>query len=158
MRTIAVDFDGVIHAYSRGWSDGTIYDPPIPGSLESLHVLMGAGYPVFIHTTREPEQVMPWLEKHGCFNVTIDDRCCTSSRGPDLGCPVHEDTGGRLLFWNQQGQLLVTNFKLVAEAYIDDRGIRFTSWSQALADLATVLTDDPGAVGDMAAWLRKTGR
>lgn len=39
-------------------------------------------------------------------------------------------------FWSERGQLLVTNRKLPAVAYIDDRGIRFESWDQALADLA----------------------
>ena len=111
--TIAVDFDGVIHTYSKGWQDGTIYDPPLPGALDGLRQLMKQ-HPVFIHTTRKPEQVMPWLEAYG-FDVTIDDR--------------------NVLFWNARRQLLVTNRKLPATAYLDDRAVRFESWSQALADL-----------------------
>lgn len=146
MPTIAVDFDGVIHAYSRGWHDGTIYDAPILGAVEALHRLM-ARYSVFIHTTREPEAVMPWLEGLG-FDVTIDDRCGTCMGGgggqeldldmrpiePPWTCGDCKGSG-ELTFWNGRGQLLVTSRKLPAVAYIDDRGIRFWNWDQALRDL-----------------------
>ena len=27
---VAFDFDGVIHRYSKGWQDGSIYDEPFP--------------------------------------------------------------------------------------------------------------------------------
>ncbi|MEU7911357.1 hypothetical protein [Microbispora bryophytorum] len=113
MGTFAVDFDGPIHAYREGWKDGTIYDEPTPGALEGLRALM-AEHAVFIHTSREVEQVMPWLESYG-FDVTADDRGLT--------------------FWNERGQLLVTNRKLPAVAYLDDRAVRFTTWSAALDEL-----------------------
>lgn len=145
--TIAVDFDGVIHAYSKGWQDGTIYDEPIPGAFDGLRTLMHHG-PVFIHTTREPEQVMPWLEGHG-FDVTIDERCgrcggnCGLQEVDADGWPVHTEDpcqeckgSGLLVFWNLRGQLLVTNRKLAATAYLDDRALHFTTWPQALAELA----------------------
>jgi hypothetical protein len=112
--TIACDFDGVIHAYSRGWADGTIYDSPLPGAIEGLRALMVADA-VFIHTTRDPAQVAKWLSARGFI-------CRTEHDGP---------------FWNVRGQLLVTNRKLAAVAYLDDRAVRFESWSQALAALAT---------------------
>jgi hypothetical protein len=130
--TIAIDFDGVIHAYSKGWHDGTIYDPPLPGAIEGLHALMEQ-HAVFIFTTREPEQVMPWLESHG-FDVTIDDRCGNCPNGIPSICTDCKGSG-LLTFWNHQGQLLVTNRKLAATAYLDDRAVRFTDWDQALADL-----------------------
>ncbi len=147
--TIAVDFDGVIHAYSRGWQDGSIYDPPLPGALDGLRQLMERDA-VFVFTARHPEQVMPWLEGFG-FDATTDERCetCQGEGGGqevDLdGRPVAPawecdrcKGSGLLMFWNQRGQLLVTNRKLAATAYLDDRAVRFTNWDQALADLAPV--------------------
>lgn len=116
-KTIAVDFDGVIHAYSRGWDDGSIYDPPLPGAIEALRKLMADGYAVFVHTTREPWPVANWLRVHGIMSVTP---------GEVIGAGH---------FWNDTTRVLVTYKKLPAIAYIDDRAIRFINWSQALADL-----------------------
>ncbi|MFD0659726.1 hypothetical protein [Thermocatellispora tengchongensis] len=110
---IGVDFDGVIHAYRQGWKDGTIYDEPMPGALEGLRALMDH-HPVFIHTSRSPLPVAMWLRERG-FIVDIDD------------VPVK--------FWNERGRLLVTNRKIPAKAYLDDRAVRFTSWTGALDEL-----------------------
>lgn len=146
MSTVAVDFDGVIHAYGQGWRDGTIYDGLVPGALKALDTLM-LDHSVFIFTSREPEYVMPWLEGHG-LDVTIDERCgvCHGEGGgqevdadyrpisPAWDCDACKGYG-LLTFWNERGQLLVTNRKLPAVAYIDDRGIRFHNWAQALTDL-----------------------
>jgi hypothetical protein len=111
--TLSVDFDGVIHAYSKGWHDGTIYDGPVPGSLEGLKTLMDQDS-VFILTTRDIGQVASWfLERRFSVRVGYD--------GP---------------FWNERGVLLITNRKLAATAYLDDRAVRFIDWKQALTDLA----------------------
>jgi hypothetical protein len=114
MLTIAVDFDGVIHAYSRGWQDGTPYDEPIPGAFDALRGLM-KNYAVFVHTTRDPATILAWFAEHS-----------------DIPCKV--DYGGRE-FWNEQGTLLISQHKYPAIAYIDDRAIRFENWGDALRDL-----------------------
>jgi len=118
VRTVAVDFDGVVHAYSKGWHDGTIYDEPNPGALDALRLLM-RHYAVFIHTTRDPHDVAAWLRVHGFECLTWLSRWAQ--------------------FWNTQGVLLITSRKLPAIAYIDDRAIRFTNWTQALGELGVTL-------------------
>lgn len=115
-RTVAVDFDGVIHSYEKGWQDGTIYGDFMPGAVVALSRLMHS-YAVFVHTTRNARQVARWIEDRSGHGIE-----CTT-RVPRSG------------FWNNQGYLLITNRKLPALAYIDDRGIRFSNWDQALADL-----------------------
>lgn len=114
-RTVAVDFDGVIHAYSKGWQDGTIYDEPVNGAFSALHLLM-QDFAVFVHTTRDPRPVADWITARS-----------------NIPCAVQVNPA--MEFWNVQGELLVTSRKLPAIAYIDDRAIRFESWHQALADL-----------------------
>jgi hypothetical protein len=113
-QTVAVDFDGVIHWYRDGWADGTIYDQPVPGAVEGLRRLQER-YAVFVFTSREVEQVVPWLE--------------------GLGLDVAADGPPWPVFWNSQEQILVTNRKLPAVAYVDDRAVRFTRWERVSADV-----------------------
>lgn len=61
---LLVDFDGVLHAYSRGWADGTAYDPPIPGAREALDQFERDGYEVVIFSTRDRGQIADWLLLH----------------------------------------------------------------------------------------------
>ncbi|MFJ4551050.1 hypothetical protein ACIP4X_17790 [Streptomyces sp. NPDC088817] len=117
--TVAVDFDGVIHAYTKGWQNGEIYDPPMPGAFEALDQLM-ATHPVFIHTSRTPEQVAQWL---------IDNA------PDDMALSVTYEAAADREFWNERGILLVTSRKLPAQVYIDDRGLHFRNWEQTLLEL-----------------------
>lgn len=104
--TIAVDFDGTIHKYSKGWLDGHIYDPPTDGCFQALQQLVRDGYEIIIYTCRAnsdagiiavKQWMLSWMEKTNTrFNYGI------------------------------------TSSKPVAKCYIDDRGIRFTNWTDML--------------------------
>lgn len=73
---IAVDFDGVLHGYSKGWNGGEIYDDPVPGSKEAMEALQEAGHKIYIFSTRSnkifhkkdkvdhDKAMKAWLEKH----------------------------------------------------------------------------------------------
>ncbi|MEU8195219.1 hypothetical protein AB0C10_15710 [Microbispora amethystogenes] len=119
MAAIGLDFDGVIHRYSRGWHDGSIYDGEVPGALMAIRELMG-DYSVFVFTSRNPLQVAGWIQARVQFPVIADIE------------PLPPD---QQEFWDVRGTLLVTRRKIPALAYVDDRGIRFQSWDQALADI-----------------------
>lgn len=60
---VMVDFDGVIHQYSKGWADGTIYDPPMPGAKTTLQALEDEGYQIVIFSSRPAAMIAPWLAK-----------------------------------------------------------------------------------------------
>jgi len=51
LQNIAVDFDGVIHNFDKGWHDGTCYGEPLPGSLEAIKKL-SEKYKVIIFTAK----------------------------------------------------------------------------------------------------------
>lgn len=121
MKTVAVDFDGVLHAYSKGWQDGSIYDEPLPGALDAIRSLMAAGIAVFVHTTRNPQATAGWLRVHHLPAASERELAAD-------GRPVGQ-------FWDDTKHVLVTDRKLPAVAYIDDRALRFESWPQALEDL-----------------------
>lgn len=89
---LCVDFDGVIHRYSKGFHDGSVYDCPTAGALEFIYSAM-EHFTVVIYSARavseegkqEIEEFMirydfPDIEitstKPAAF-LTIDDRAIT---------------------------------------------------------------------------------
>ena len=134
--TIAVDFDGVVHGYSRGWQDGTIYDEPLPDAILALELLMKRDA-VFIHTTRNAKQVARWIERTSWHHID---------------CTTHLPRtwyGRRKPFWDTRGLLLVTDRKLPATVYIDDRAHRFETWAKTMVDLGEPAELWPSSTGDV---------
>lgn len=100
---ICVDFDGVIHKYSRGWKDGKIYDDPVPGAISAIAKLQRKGFSVIIFTARTDFLgIGKWLKEWDVNNEIDFDK------------------------------VIITSVKLPAIAYIDDRAIRFTNWQDMI--------------------------
>tara|TARA_B110000858_G_C17770303_1_gene459269 strand:- start:863 stop:1282 length:420 start_codon:yes stop_codon:yes gene_type:complete len=107
---IGLDFDGVIYKNSKGFFDGTIYDEPMEGALDSIEHLSKAGYTLVIYT-------------------------CKANPSRPL---VNNKTGIELVWeWlklNNVSQYIadVTYIKPNALCYVDDKGIRFNNWQQTI--------------------------
>ncbi len=83
---LAVDFDGVLHNFDKGWYDGTCYGDPIPGSLDAIKSL-SKKYNIIIFTSKcLPDRplvdgfdgyslVINWLSKHGFLNYIKEVTC-----------------------------------------------------------------------------------
>lgn len=105
---ISIDFDGVIHKNSKGFYDGTVYDGPIEGALESIKKIYESGYSIVIFTAK-----------------VKDDRPLVNGK-----------TGYELVWeWLKKYNIdkyikEVTSEKPRALYYIDDRGIRFENWNK----------------------------
>ena len=105
---IAIDFDGVIHKSSKGFHDGTIYDDPIEGSLESLKKIKEKGYKIIIYTCKANPQR-----------------------------PLINNKTGIELIWEWLDLYNVKKYvdevvwgKPWAIVYIDDKGYRFNNWKE----------------------------
>ena len=106
---LAIDFDGVIHNFDKGYHDGTCYGDPIPGSLEALRKL-STRYRIVIFTAKAKpsrplvdgktgtELVREWLDRYGVLD-------CVSE---------------------------ITSEKPRAMLYIDDNGYRFYNWKDTI--------------------------
>lgn len=106
-KVVAFDFDGVIHKYSKGWQDGSIYDEPNKDVLDLMLILQLMKIPCVIISTREPQQIKEWWDKQG---ITLRAKV------------LDWDTS----FYNDCSCIGITNRKIPAQLYIDDRAYRYT--------------------------------
>ena len=75
---IAIDFDGVIHGYSKGFDDGTIYDGPTEDVAETITELKKKYY-IYIHSQRTgtPEGIEAIRDYLLKYNIPFDEISAT---------------------------------------------------------------------------------
>ncbi len=108
-KNLAIDFDGVIHNFDKGYYDGTCYGEPIEGSLEAIKSL-SKKYKIIIFTAKAKpsrplvngktgtELVQEWLENHNIMQYVSE----------------------------------ITSEKPRSQIYIDDKGYHFQNWKDTL--------------------------
>lgn len=112
--TVAFDFDGVIHKYREGWKDGSIYDEPNRDIVELMKYLCSWGAPCVIMSTRDPEQIKEWWDKQD-FGIEAE------VLKPKKGTVFDPDE----IFYTSTTVIGITNMKIPAQLYIDDRAYRY---------------------------------
>jgi hypothetical protein len=146
-KTIAIDFDGVIHKYSKGWQDGKCYDQPIDGCFEAIQELFKQGYSVFIFSTRSAKQIKRWIKEHAYESDYVVNGMGGDPNDynyPKYGFTV-EVIPFYKKFWNKRNVLGITKRKLPAHVYIDDRALCFTGdWGSTIKSIQTFKTYQHG--------------
>jgi hypothetical protein len=113
LNNLAIDFDGVIHTFDKGWWDGTCYGDPISGSVEAIRELSREWNLIVYSAKARPDRplvggktgkqlIEEWLDKHDLLDL-VDE---------------------------------VTHEKPRAKYYIDDKAIEFkNNWADILERL-----------------------
>lgn len=78
-KTILVDFDGTLHAYTTGWQGAAIVsDPPVPGAIDWLRAMLAdERFDVQIYSSRSRQEggigaMVNWLVTHGMSADEVD--------------------------------------------------------------------------------------
>ena len=83
--TIALDFDGVIHAY-KGWNGGNL-SGAVDGAMSAVKTFLELGDKVVIFSTRDADVIAKWLYENG-FPGDIE----ISSKKPPFRCLIDDRT------------------------------------------------------------------
>lgn len=147
MKSICLDFDGVINSYTSPFTTpNDLPDPPMPGAFAFIRQLLSNDFNVFIMSARFPrltdlgdspdkwgprglESVIKWFIKHGAQDL-IDITMQPKVEG--------------------KPSLFFTINKPKAVLYIDDRAFKFEGSFPSLEYIATFLPWTPpgGANGE----------
>src|SRR6266705_1592938 len=109
MTTICVDFDGVIHRFSKGWHNGTIYDPPVPGAMERLAQIAKRNDIIIYSSREQPVGIREWIvRQQGIAGVQFP--FIVDAYKPAATLYI-DDNGWRFKGWDDQKLLKIMGVK-----------------------------------------------
>lgn len=100
-KVLAVDFDGPIHPYTKGWNNGLLEEPVNSTTVEKLKYFKEQGYKIVIHTARI------------CSELSTTKLIILADKLRDVENYLKEN--------NVPYDGIVP--KMIADAYIDDRAV-----------------------------------
>lgn len=104
-KAICIDFDGVLADYSNGYQGKDVFGDMLPNADIATGVLKKNGWTIIVYTTRPATDALKkWLEDNKISYDYINEN-------PDQP----EESKG---------------CKLIADIYLDDRGMCFRSWTE----------------------------
>lgn len=107
-KTICIDFDGVLADYSKGYQGLDVFGNMLPNADIGTKVLKEKGWTIIVYTTRPATDALKkWLDDNKISYDYINEN-------PDQ--PKDSKEG----------------CKLIADIYLDDRGMRFDKWNEWL--------------------------
>ena len=135
-KTVAFDFDGVIHKYSMGWQDGSIYDELDHAVIGLMCELVRAGHGVFIMTTRPKRQVYRKFRElfYEDPDLPLEHWVVQISNGKIYNQAFHVMRWWETFFKDRGGSIGICNHKAVFDVLVDDRAITFHGDTDGLMD------------------------
>lgn len=70
MKTVALDFDGVMNTYDGWRGEEELFEPR--EGLQEFLALLYTRYEIVIHTTRDAHAVWDWLRQYGLEDFIVD--------------------------------------------------------------------------------------
>lgn len=126
-KTVCVDFDGVIADYSKGFQGNDVFGEVLPGAVEAMQKLTEFGFMIIVFTTREDTPALRAYLANNEISYHFININPNQPEGTNPGKPI-------------------------ADIYLDDRAVRFTSWRHAVEQIWSVTFK--GLFGDMVDRLR----
>ena len=130
--TIAVDFDGVLHAYTSPWvNHHTIPDAPVEGALEFIWTMLDK-FDVAITSTRNKTWLGRWAMRRWLsreyMRLARNYSTCPKWLADEIAKTAFADPWEDEAWWCIKQRVALIQFpkhKPAALIYLDDRAVRF---------------------------------
>lgn len=114
-KTICIDFDGVLSEYSEGFQGKDVFGDMVKGSDSATQLLKEKGWTIIVYTTRPvTDALKKWLDDNSISYDYINE--------------------------NPNQPEDAKSSKLMADIYLDDRGMRFDgNWDWTIRSIASFM-------------------